>query len=45
MNTEAPRPGVFFQHKSLHSLLSHQVRLRPDEVAVTTVDGASPSAN
>ncbi|MER8028151.1 amino acid adenylation domain-containing protein [Streptomyces bauhiniae] len=40
MNTQAPISGVFFQHKSLPSLLTHQVRLRPEEIAVTTVDGS-----
>ncbi|MEU6171059.1 amino acid adenylation domain-containing protein [Streptantibioticus parmotrematis] len=39
MNTQTPRPGVFFRHASLRALLAQQVLLRPDEVAVTAADG------
>ncbi|MET7379251.1 amino acid adenylation domain-containing protein [Streptomyces sp. NPDC005526] len=35
MNTQAPISGVFHTHASLRSLLHHQVRLRPDDTAVT----------
>ncbi|WP_030206453.1 non-ribosomal peptide synthetase [Streptomyces bikiniensis] len=39
MNTRAPITGVHRKHTSLHSLLAQQVRLCPDDIAVTTADG------
>lgn len=39
MNTEAPISGVSFKPASLRGLLAHQAGLRPDDTAVTTVDG------
>ncbi|MGW2489171.1 non-ribosomal peptide synthetase family protein [Streptomyces sp. NPDC001606] len=39
MNTQAPISGVFFKHASLRSLLDHQARLRPDDIAVTAAGG------
>ncbi len=39
MSIQAPISGVSYQHASLRSLLHHQARLRPDDIAVTTVGG------
>ncbi|MEW2159898.1 amino acid adenylation domain-containing protein [Streptomyces sp. NPDC007189] len=39
MNTQAPISGVSFKHASLRSLLNHQARLRPDDIAVTAAGG------
>jgi amino acid adenylation domain-containing protein len=39
MSTQVPISGVFFKNTSLRSLLRHQARKRPDDIAVTAVGG------
>lgn len=39
MSTQVPISGVFFKHASLRGLLHHQVRSRPDDIAVTAAGG------
>jgi amino acid adenylation domain-containing protein len=39
MNTQPPITGVFSKPASLRGLLTHQARLRPDDIALTTSEG------